>query len=225
MASTFVAAGTASSGTADPASLTPALPAGIASGDLLFYVCGTGSGDIAPAHSVAAGWTELGEQGSGLSAASLGYRIATGSDSAPVISFSGGSVYSARAQVFAYRGNRNESPFASGADGVNTGGSSTHSKAAETSTEADVTFIYADWCAANTALGQETDWTEDSDTGGTGGRISIGHRDIATSATSSGAISETGGNDQWVMWMFQVRTASINKGAAVHHWLQVMGAR
>lgn len=223
MASAYVAAGTASNSTGDPASITPALPAGIVAGDLLLYVCGTSSGDTAPGHSVAAGWTELNEDPEGLSRASLGYRIATGSDSAPVISFSGGASYSARGQVFAYRGNRNESPFASGADGVNSGSSSTHSKTEETSTEADVTFIYADWCAANTALGTPTNYTEDSDGGGTAGRITIGHRDIATTATGSGAISVTGGNAEWVMWLFQVR--SHLKGGAWHHHMQRMGAR
>lgn len=137
---------------------------------------------------------------------SIAYRLVDGSEAAPTASWS--PVGNGIGRVFQWSGVAQESPFASGANGSNTGTGATHSKTGVTTTRDESRVIYIDGCDANTALGTPSGWTEDSDAGGGGDemRIAVGGKDVATSGSASGDISVTGGNAAWVMWQIELRS-------------------
>lgn len=105
MAITFVAAGTAAA--ANNGNVTPGLPVGIASGDLLIGMCRS-NGVTGSPPSTPSGWTALtGFPYTGPSSTiglNLVYKTATGSDTDPTFTFSGISGLTVIGQVCAFRG-------------------------------------------------------------------------------------------------------------------------
>jgi hypothetical protein len=154
----------ASSGTG---AVTPALPTGIASGDLLILLCETANEAV----TTPTGWTiaPSSPQSTGTAAAttatrlSIFYRIATGSDSAPVIADPGDHLI---AQIMAFTGVDQTTPFNASAGDVNASASTAVTVPAVTTT-CDNAWILAccSW-VTDTATAQASGQTNANLSGG-----------------------------------------------------------
>lgn len=186
----FVAAGTAA--TADNASVSPALPAGWAEGDLLVIwaaIRNSGTGSI----TVPAGWTAM----LGTDNIALLGRRATSSESAPTVNISGGAAGAdVIAQMAAWR-NAELTPVATGYR-LNPSGQNIDYPAASA--------VDDTWNAALVLGWKQDDWTSVATLGGfteTGETVSIAGNDAGLvwdhlamstpAAVSSGAFVVTGG--------------------------------
>jgi len=183
--------GAAASGT----SITPALPAGITAGMLLIgVVCSKNNGT----HTWPAGWNKVSQTNSGtLWTQSWAWRIATGSDSAPAVSWTG-SVAN-QGQVWRYSGTDLTNPI--GATSVSsTGTTSPHSSASITTTRDNSLAIYIDTASINTALTTPGGYASNVSNGsGTSvSHLDSGSKTVAANGTATGAISTAGGAAAWV---------------------------
>lgn len=173
---------------ASAASLAPAKPALDTNGNgiLIAVVCSKNNATHSTATS---GWTKIAQSNSGASfTASI--WIAAESASAPSFTWTGAAA--CHAQIAYYtdpQNTMNNGVSVSGTTG--TGTTSTHTSTGFNSDADNVLAIYADACAANTAIATPAGWSEDSDTGsGTSAtRQAFGSKPVASSGTGSGNIS------------------------------------
>jgi hypothetical protein len=204
----FGAAGTRSSASSGTTS-TPALPSGITAGQCLIGIVGTKNNAT---HNWPAGWTKVDQQNSGSSwTVSWAIRIATGSDSAPAVTWTGS--VSNFGKVVRYTGTDPVWPI--GAFLHNAGTTSPHSTATNTTTRNSSLNLYLDASAANTALTTPSGYTsrvsEGSATGTT--HDDLGDKQVANAGTSSGAISTSGAAAAWVEWQIELLSPLIEARA------------
>lgn len=204
----YIAAGALSAATART-SRTPVAPAGATYGDLEIAHC---SSENNATHSVSgSGWVKLGQNNSGASwTVSHYYRIHDGTNVDPTISWTGSVDASARRYLF--RDTRAKATVAAPVayhGTVGTGTASPHTSTGANTTEDDVLAIYIDICNANTAMAPETSWTERVDSGSATGpvRSYLADREMATSGSATGNISEAGGAAAWVQQQFEIYNA------------------
>lgn len=206
MAVAYVNAGTLTSVGQPAVSITPPLPASINAGDLLVVsVCQyAGSGGF----TWPAGWTQVDQQawvpGGTNFFAGFAYRIATGTDSAPAVTWTGAG--NAIAQVFKFTG-ADSTPFSAARSFATGAASGTHTSAAITTTANNSDVIYLDMSYGATLLTNPAGWTSDANAAGTLLEIALGDKQITTSGTSSGGIS-TAGNSAvgWIQWQQEILT-------------------
>ncbi len=204
----YIAAGALSTATAQT-SRTPAAPTGAIRGDLEIAHC---SSENNATHSVSgSGWVKIGQTNSGASyTVSHYYRIHTGTNVDPVISWTGSADATARRYLF--RDTRAKATVAAPVayhGTVGTGTTSPHTSTGANTTEDDVLAIYIDICNANTAMVAETSWTERVDSGSATGpvRSYLADREMVTAGSSTGNISETGGAAAYVQQQFEIYNA------------------
>jgi hypothetical protein len=201
MAIAYVNSG-ALTGAASGTGTTPPLPASIVAGNLLIaavYTYGTGG-----VHTWPAGWTQIDQQNwnSAYDVGSFAYRIATGTDSAPAVTWS--SSCHSIGQVFQFSGT-SATPI-SAARSFATGLTGTHTSASITTTANNSDVIYLDLSGFySTLLTNPAGWTSDANAAdGITGVISLGDKTVAASGSGSGAISTAGGAYAWVQWQQEV---------------------
>lgn len=204
----WIAAGALSTATAQT-SRTPAAPAGATYGDLEIAHC---SSENNATHSVSgSGWVKIGQTNSGASfTVSHYYRIHTGTNVDPVISWSGSVDATARRYLFRdTRANATVAAPCAYHGTVGTGTASPHTSTGANTTEDDVLAIYIDICNANTAMVAETSWTERVDSGSATGPIRsyLADREMATAGSATGNISEAGGAAAYVQQQFEIYNA------------------
>lgn len=185
------------------ATISPSLPS-IDNARGLF-VCVVHSKNNATHSCATSGWTKLGQVNSG---ANFTASIFTAKEDAgaPTITWTGSVACAAQIAYYADPANSVDSTL--GASGSNSGATSTHSTSAINTTRNNSLVIYVDAAAANTAMAQPSGWTEDNDAGSAtdAGRFVFGSKAVATSGSSSGAISVTGANAAWVQWQIELMT-------------------
>jgi hypothetical protein len=193
----YVNAGTRTS-SAGATGATPALPSSRVLGNLLIAVVISKNN---AAHTWPSGWTMVDQQDQTTDfTASWGYCWVNGNEAAPAVTWSGS--VAAGAIVYQLSGVDFDGPLQVA---VQSGTGATHTGTSITAGEAGRIF-YLDAAAANTALATPTNFTEHQDSGsGTGAtRQALGSRSRAATE-SSGSISVTGANADWVMWTFELQ--------------------
>jgi len=217
--------GAARTQSASAATLSPAKPTNAnAVGVMIAYVTSKNNATHSTATS---GWTLVSQVNSGASfTASL--WIAAGSAAAPVFTWTGAAACSAKV-IYYQEAFARQLDVSLGATASNSGLTATHSTASITSTRNDSLAVYVDVAAANAALTTPSGWTSDVSEGSAtdAGRGSLGNKPLATSGSTSGAISVTGANAAWVQWQIEIRvqvgatnTLEVSKLEA-HAWLDV----
>ena len=208
MTATYANAGTRSS-SSGATTRTPALPASLVNGDLLFAVAGAKNANT---HTWSAGWTKIDQRTQGTFTVSLAVRVVDGSQVAPVISWTGTAA--CFAQCYAHFAGDTKKPI--GAIIVNSGTGSTHTCPALASTQRDSRIIYIDAAAANTALATPTGRTENLDNGSATGatRNVIGGINVPARSGQAAAISVVGANAAWVMWQIELIHAASRQEVA-----------
>lgn len=203
----FIAVGTLSTAAAQT-SRTPALPANLLVGDLIFATCA--SENNADHSCPTTGWVKLGQTNSGAGwTTSHWCAIQTAAGlAAPVISWTGSA--DANAQTACYRDTQATGAAAAYLGTVGTGTGTTHTSTGANTTKTDTRVVYIDHANANTALGAPAGWTENVDAGSATGpcRIVWGGKDVATLGTGSGNISVTGANAAWVQQQIEAYPAA-----------------
>jgi hypothetical protein len=205
MAIAFGAAGTQAAQTTGT-TITPALPAGLAVGNLIISVAAVKNNSTL---TWPAGWTKVNQTNSGASwTVAWAWRINATGVTAPAITI--GTSAAATAQCWSYTGQDPSNPI--GALGTVQAGTTTpHTSTAITTTRANSLAIYIDAAAANTVLTQPTGYTQNF---GTGSATSVtalasGSKSIAASGTSTGAISTTGGNAAYTQQQVEILNAQL----------------
>lgn len=193
----------ARSQSAGAASIAPAKPTvdGVV-GLLLCVVTSKNNGVHATATP---GWSLLNQTNNGASfTASL--WVAAETAAAPTFTWTGSVACSAH--IAYYTDPANTMNIGSSVIGTaGTGLTATHSSTAIVTDVNDALAVYVDVAATNTSLTTPSGWTSSSDTGSAtdAGRTSFGSKAVATSGTSSGAISTTGANAAWVQWQLELK--------------------
>lgn len=189
---TYVAAGTVSHG--NNASVTPGVPAGYASGDLLLIfaaIRNSGTGSV----NVPSGWTRMSGFLATDNCAILG-KIATSSESSPTVTFSGGVANAdTSAQMIALRGRfapiTDLSPVQRGASCLNDSAQNITYPGMTVEQDNSV-VIYLGW--------KQDDWTSVATISG---------------ATEIGEPSTTTGNDQGIVWDYVIQTTAAHIASGV----------
>ena len=183
------------------ATISPAKPTVLGQNGLL--ICVVTSKNNATHSTSTTGWSKVTQVNSG---ASFTASIFTAAESAgaPTITWTGSVACSA--QIAYYTDPANVVDTTLGATGSGTGSTSTHASSAITTTRDNSLVVYVDVAAANTALATPSGWTENNDTGSAtdAGRTVFGNKAVATSGSSSGAISVTGANAAYVQFQLEV---------------------
>ena len=208
---TFNSVGTRSQ-SAGAESLSPSKPSAAAANGLM--LCVVASKNNATHSCGTAGWSLVGQVNSGADfTASL--WVAKGDAAAPTITWTGSVACSA--QIAYYDDAANVVDTTLGASANNNGTTSTHSTSAITTTRDNSRVVYVDVAAANTAIATPSGWTEEVDAGSAtdAGRTAWGDKSVATSGSSSGAISVTGAAAAWVQWQVEIMGAAAPAGLQV----------
>lgn len=187
---------------ASATSLSPANPTRSNGNKLICVTCSKNNA----VHSYAAGWNIVGQYNSGANfTMSIAECTVTGSEVAPAPSWTG--AVACRSIVGVWTGEDTE-VVGSGSNSNNSGSGATHSVSAVNTTRNDSRVLVFDGVAVNTALSTPSGWTMDSRSGDatSGINIGIGGKNVATSGTSSGAISVSGGNSDWAMVLVELRS-------------------
>jgi hypothetical protein len=131
-----------------------------------------------------------------------------GSETAPVITWTNGA--NAYARMFALDGSLDLTSGPFGASNSNTGTGTTHSCTGVSSTRDESLMFYVNSHNTADTSPTPTGWTERIDNGDVSRllRTSTGDKDVATSGGSSGDISITSGNAEWVMYIYEVKSAA-----------------
>lgn len=196
--------------TAGAASLAPAKPAVDGQNGLLVaIVCSKNNATHSTATS---GWSKIAQTNSGASfTASI--WIAPESSGAPTFTWTGSAAGHAQIAYYSDAANVvNNGVSVSGTTG--TGTTTTHTSTGFTSDATNALAIYADACAANTAIATPSGWTEDADGGSatSATRQAFGSKSIASSGSGSGNISVTGGNAAWVQFQIEIKGQAATAG-------------
>jgi hypothetical protein len=213
MAVAFGAAGTLAAQTTGT-TITPALPAGLAVGNLIISVAAVKNNSTL---TWPAGWTKVNQTNSGASwTVAWAWRINITGVTAPAITI--GTSAAATAQCWSYTGQDQFNPI--GALGTVTAlATSPHTSTAISTTRANSFAIYIDACSANTVLTAPSGYTQNV---GNGSATSVtanaaGSKTVATQGTSTGAISTTGGaaayTQQQIEILAPMPAGSIEQGA------------
>lgn len=173
---TYVAAGTAAH--ADDASVVPGLPAGMAAGDLmLLFACARNTGVSTPP----AGWTLVNISNADLN---LMVKVHSGSESAPTVTFaSGGAGNTTSAQIAAIRG------------AFSIPGTVVRAVGRENASAQNITYPAMrvpkehTGCLILYLARKRDDWTS-----------------VTSPGTEIGEPSTTTGNDQGLVWSYQIQT-------------------
>lgn len=201
----FIAAGTRSQ-SAGATSLNPSKPSVQGQNGLL--LCVVTSKNNATHSCATPGWAQVGSQvNSGANFTASLWRAAEGAGN-PTITWAGSVACSA--QIAYYTDPQNTVDTTLGTPSTNNGTGATHSTTAITTTRDNTLAVYIDVSAANTACATPAGWTEQNDTGSAtdAGRTVFGDKAVATSGSSSGAISVTGANAAWVQIQVEVMGAA-----------------
>jgi hypothetical protein len=190
---------------AGAATLTPSLPTVFGTGGLL--VCVVHSKNNATHATVTSGWSKLGSTVNSGASFCASVFVAPEGSAAPVITWTGSVACGAQIAYYADPANTVDPTL--GASTSNTGSTATHSTSAINTTRNNSDVIYVDAAAANTAMATPSGWTENSDAGSAtdAGRFVFGQKAVATSGSSSGAISVTGASAAWVQWQIELLEA------------------
>lgn len=199
----FYATGTASQ-TAAATTITPALPAALRMGDIIFASLATENNNT---HSTAtSGWNSLVQTNSGATwRHSIWWALYDGTTAAPVFTWTGS--VSASARCWHYRRGYTEGTPVATLGTVGTGTGATHSSTGGNTTQNNVVAQYIDHANANTALGAPGgSWTERFDAGSNTGpyRLVAGDQDITTSGSGSGNLSMSGATAAWVQQQLEI---------------------
>lgn len=181
--------------------LTPALPtAGHANGLLIAAVTSKNNAT----HSCGtAGWSLVSQVNSGAGfTASL--WCARGDAVAPTFTWTGSAACSA--VIMNYLDPAGVVHVGVGASTSNVGTTSPHSTSSITTTHNNALVVYVDASAANTALTTPTSYTSNLSLGSAtdAGHTDSGSQSIATSGSSSTAISTAGAAAAWVEWQVEI---------------------
>lgn len=184
---------------AGAASLVLSKPSAAAASGFMLAIATSSNNET---HSCAtSGWSLVGQVNSGASFTTSLWR-AKGDAVAPTVSWT--SSVACSSQIAYYDDPSNVVDTVLGATTNNNGTANPHSTSAITTTRDSSLAVYIDACASNTALATPSGWTENSDAGGTSSRLVFGSKSVATSGSSSGAISVSGGAAAWVQWQVEV---------------------
>lgn len=204
---------TASSGT----SVTPALPASPAVGDLLIATVLVKNNATISQTAGTGTWAKINQTNSGASftVAIFWKNFATG-DTAPTFSWTGSVANGA--VIARFTGVDSKAPILTTGTPA-TGSTSTHTSTAITSQATASLFIAIDAGAANTAFTTPSGWTASFDSAGATGanRISLVRKVNSSAGASSGAISTTGGNAAWVEQQFEIQPPETGTLAATEN--------
>jgi len=186
-------------------SANPALPGGLANGNIVFAVVGSKNNET---HSSAtAEWTKLDQRNSGtLWTVSLWYHIVDGTDTAITVTWT--TSVANFAQCWQMSGVDAASPI--GATSFNTGTASPHTVTGFNTTKPGSRVIYVGAGTANTAYGTQAGWTENLDNGSATGvtRNVVGGRDFNDAGSATGNLSITGAAAAWVLWLLELTPAA-----------------
>src|SRR5262245_3130673 len=174
------------------ATITPPLPASITTGNLLLAIVSGFVAGGARDYTWPAGWTEILKHESTGSNTTIAYRIATGSDSAPTVTWTGGNT-SADGKILQYTGNL-ASALAIGANSASFSNAATttwtQSSVVTTTNNARVLAIYTGSGFGDT-VSQPTGFDAADTNTGNEATIAVFGKDMATSGGSSPAISQS----------------------------------
>jgi hypothetical protein len=225
----YVGAGTAASGD-NPATLTPTLPSGLQTNDLmLIYASARGGGTLGVSTS---GWSQrwqLSHTSSGINKIALFYKFYSAGDGNPTVTYSGGSFgHTVIAQVSAFRGVNTTSPFDvqgatwSGSSGANIGPIT----GITTGSTGKCILVFGhradDWTSVATLTGDSITWAEigepDSTSGNDAGEVwDYALCNPATTVTAK-TFTVTGGSSQTRLGVMQSLNALNPDEQAVIVW-------
>lgn len=194
MAVAYVSAGSRA-GANNGTSVTPALPASLAVGDLMVTAILVEA--TSQTISTPSGWTQLGTTGATGITVAWYYRVYQSGDTAP--SYSWATSASNGGLVMRFTGVDPTTSIGAKST-VSNGTTSTHTSNALTTTAANSMVILLDAVSVNTTLGTPSSWTLgiNSGTGGsTTNNIAMMYQTVASSGASSGSTSVTGGSGAW----------------------------
>ena len=232
MAITFVAAGTAvSSAGGATGSLSPPLPAGVQSGDLLLiFVSGRNTGYVFSCTGYSKKWDpELDHSSSGINTIGLFWKIHSGSESNPTVSWTGGATNATVImQMCAFRGVNQTTPFdvqgatSSNGDLQNIGPIS----GITTGVNGKCVIVFGhrsdDWTSVDTLTGDGLTWYEIGEPDSTSGSDAGMVWDYAISASGSITITAktftvTGGTTDYGLGVM----LSLNEAVAQVHEIEL----
>lgn len=199
---------------AGAASIAPAKPT--VDGQNGFLLAVVTSKNNATHATATGGWSQVGSQTNSGASFTASLWIAAEGAAAPTFTWTGSVACSAQIAYYSDPSNTmNIGVSVSGTTG--TGATATHTSSAFTSDANDALAVYVDVAAANTAIAQPTGWTEDVDNGSAtdAGRTAFGSKAIASSGSSSGAISVTGANAAWVQFQIELKGSAATAGLQV----------
>lgn len=201
MAIAFVNNGTGY-GNAATTSALPGLPASIVAGNLLLALCAVRTTATV---AVSSGWT-VGDTKSQLDTGSVNWkfiwawRVATGSDTAPTFSWTGGTF--AAAYVLQLSGTLGV-PF-SGVSSNSTGTGTPHTSASITATGGG-DAMYVDMSSVSTALTTPSGWSSIFSNVSQGTSFNVGLKTFSGTGDTSGAISTAGSSSTaWSEWQLEL---------------------
>ena len=212
MAASFVQIGTVGSGIATAATAT--IPATATVGNLLVATWLVDQGTTGL--TVPSGWTQITSSYSvsfpaGTTLYSC-YRLYQAGDANPLLTFGvTGNYVTAVAEYTSVYG---ASPI--GAVSTSSHGTtSTHTSTALTTTRDGSLVVLLDGCLTGTALTTPSGWSSQFGTSTANGRVTTGDgKSVATSGSSSGTTSTTGGAAGWFAYQFEIESATIYTQAA-----------
>lgn len=181
------------------------LPAGITAGNVL--VIGFASKNNAT-HVYPSTWQKIAQENASTHwTASLAWKVATGSDSNPTVTWAGSA---ASLGVMAFIDSADTfNPI--GVNSVNgTGSGTTHSKGAVTTSRQNSLAVYFDFAGgANGTSGLQSGWTDEIAIGSStaNAAITVEAKAVAAQNSSSGAISVTGASGVWITGMIEFLSA------------------
>ena len=151
-----------------------------------------------------AGWAQIGSNVNSGASFTASLWKAEETAAAPTFTWTGAAACSA--MVAYYNDPQNVVDSVVGAVTSNFGNTATHTTSAITTARNGSLVVYVDVAAANTAIDTPSGWSERIDTGSAtdNGRTTFGDKDVPTSGSSSGAISVTGANADWVQWQVEI---------------------
>jgi hypothetical protein len=199
---------------AGAATIAPAKPTVDGAGGILLAV--VTSKNNATHSCSTSGWVQIGVQVNSGASFTASLWVAAESAAAPTFTWTGSVACSA--QISYYTDPANSVFIGSSVIGAaSTGTTSPHSSAAITTDAANTLAILIDVAAANTALTAPSGWALDVSNGSATdvGRTTFGSKSVATSATSTGAVSSAGAAAAWVQWQIELKGATAAAGLSV----------